>query len=169
MPASQWPGMWQPTTRRRDGGRVGRDRPDDVDPLARARRRSADPATSGGTLTTGVGPGRRAGRAPPRPTSQASWTRGVADDRLVDLEPAVDDVEQDRLAGHEVDGVGQERVVLGDDVDLARRRRRAGHDRRRRRAVGAAAAQAPGDEQRPTASASSATRRRDGDGTARSL
>ena len=61
--------------------------------------------------------------------------RRVADDRLVDLEAAVDDVQQDGLAGHEVERVGQERVVLGDEVDLARR---APTSRARSAAVGRA-------------------------------
>jgi hypothetical protein len=41
----------------------------------------------------------------------------------VDLEAAVDDVEEHGLTRDEIEGVGEERVVLGDDVDLARRRR----------------------------------------------
>ena len=55
------------------------------------------PATSGGTLTTGVGPG-----GAPAVGSLGDLPgvldRRVADDRLVDLETAVDDVEQDRFA-----------------------------------------------------------------------
>ena len=65
------------------------------------------PATSGGTVTTGVGPGRRVGGRGfgglPR-----RLDRGVADDRLVDLEAAIDHVEQDGLARDEVERVGQE-------------------------------------------------------------
>ena len=90
------------------------------------------PATSGGTRHHG----RRAGRAADRGGLRhlpGVLDGAVADDRLVDLEAAVDDVEQDRLARDEVERVRQERVVLGDDVDLARRRGSAGHDRRGRR------------------------------------
>ena len=103
---------------------VGRDHPAEVDALARgddhahaARRRAA-------TLTTGVGPGRgavrrRLGGLP------GVLDRAVADDDLVDLEPAVDDVEQHGLARDEVEDRRQERVVLGDEVDLAGRVGRA--------------------------------------------
>ena len=122
MPRAQWPGMWQPTTHPPASAGAGcRDRPDDVDPLAggdddpqaRHVRRDADDRRR-----PGRSPGRgRLGELP------GVLDRGVADDRLVDLEAAVDDVEQDRLAGDQVERVGQERVVLGDDVDLARRRR----------------------------------------------
>ena len=54
----------------------------------------------------------------------------VPEDRLVRLEASVDDMEKDRFTGHEVQGVGQEAVVPGDEVDLARRGRATGHDRR---------------------------------------
>ena len=76
------------------------------------------PETSGGTLTTGVGPG-----GAPADRGLGAFPRVLdrlgADDRLVDIEAAVDDVQQHGLAGHEVEGRGQELVVLGDEVDLA--------------------------------------------------
>ena len=71
---------------------------------------------------------RRSGRRPVRPglgDRPGVLDRRVADDRLVGRQAAVDDVEQDRLAGHQVEDVGQERVVLRDEVDLARRVRGA--------------------------------------------
>ena len=83
------------------------------------------PPTDGSTLTRGVGPGagptdgRGLGRLP------GVLDRVVADDRLVDVEPAVDDVEQHGLAGDDVDDRRLERPVAGDDVDLARRGRRS--------------------------------------------
>ena len=74
----------------------------------------------------------------PRPSrlpraAQASCDRLVADDGLVGGEPTVDDMEQDGLARDQVQHVGQERVVLRDEVDLARRVGRAREDRWRRR------------------------------------
>ena len=82
---------------------------------------------------------------------------GIADDRLVDVETAVDDVEEDRLAGDQVERVRQERVVLGDEVDLARR---VGRRRRRR-----AAWPAPGRPRRRPAR--SPTRQAAGEGPRR--
>ena len=38
----------------------------------------------------------------------------------MDVQAAVDDVQQDRLAGDEVEGVREEGEVLGHEVDLAR-------------------------------------------------
>ena len=132
IPFSQWPGMWQPdepAARRRR--RVGGHGPDDVDalpgpgddagrrPSPRARRRWAS-GPGGGSACGGLG-------GLPR-----DLVREVADDRLVDHEAAVDHVEHDGLARHEVDDRRDVRVVARDDVDLARVRARAGRDRRGR-------------------------------------
>jgi hypothetical protein len=57
----------------------------------------------------------------------------VADHRFVDVEPAVDHVEQHGLAGDDVDDRRLERPVAGDDVDLAGRGGGPGRDRRGRR------------------------------------
>ena len=81
---------------------------------ARPRRRDADD-------------GRGAGRSADRRrlgASQASWTAMVADDRLVDIETAVDDVEEDGLAGDEVQRRRAGTRSPGDQVDLAGRHRR---------------------------------------------
>ena len=114
IPRAQWPGMWQPTSQAAAGVTAGTVQTTSTRSPERTTIRR--PATSGGTLTTGVGPG-GAPTVAASATSQASWTRGVADDRLVDLETAVDDVQQHGLAGRQVEGVGEERVVLGDQVD----------------------------------------------------
>ena len=104
MPFAQCPGMWQPTIQAAAGVSAGTVQTRSTRSPERTTIRT--PATSGGTLTTGVGPG-GAPTVAASATSQASWTRGVADDGLVDLETAVDDVEQHGLAGHEVEGVGR--------------------------------------------------------------
>ena len=67
--------------------------------------------------------------SPPRPAPRRPGPSVVADHRFVDDEAAIDDVEQDRLAGDEIQHVGDERVVAGDQVDLARGLGRPGHDR----------------------------------------
>src|SRR6266542_27511 len=70
IPLAQWPGMWQPTTMLPAFGgttQVASARSPD-----RTTRRS--PATSGGTLTLGVGPG----GAPPTAASAASQASWVA-------------------------------------------------------------------------------------------
>ena len=137
MPFAQWPGMWQPRRSFETSAAA-------AGTVQMTSTRWPDgtttrmPDTSGGTLTTGVGPGggidRRELRGLPGVLDGL-----VADDQLVDLEPAVDDVEEDGLAGDDVDRIGQEDPVLQDDVDLARRDRRPGHDRRgRRRGAGVA-------------------------------
>ena len=132
MPRAQWPGMWQPTTHGvADAGPSAgtvQTRSTSSPDLTTIRT----PATPGGTRDHGRRPRgrsrrRRLGHLP------GVLDRRVADDRLVDLEAAVDDVEEDRLARDEVDRIGQEGVVLGDDVDRARSGRGARHDRRRRR------------------------------------
>ena len=53
-------------------------------------------------------------------------SRLIADDRLVDSKPAVDDVEVDCFSGHDVHDRRREDVVAGNDVDLARSPRRTG-------------------------------------------
>jgi len=52
----------------------------------------------------------------------------VTDDRFVDLEAAVDDVEEHRLARDKLEGIWSEDVVARDQVHLARRGRGPGHD-----------------------------------------
>ena len=89
------------------------------------------PATSGGTRTTGVGPGGAAGGRG-LGCLPCILDGRIPEDRLVDLQAAIDDVQEHGLAGRKVHRVGEERVVLGDDVDLARRCRRARRDRRGR-------------------------------------
>ena len=129
--------MWHSTVY---GPVPGRRRPGRSRRRPRAGRRSTTtrrPASPGGTLTTGVGPG-GASSDPGLRGRPGGLRRRVADDRLVGVEAAVDDVEQDRLARDEVEHVRQERVVLRDEVDLARLRRRT----RRRRVVWPAAAAA---------------------------
>src|SRR6185369_17636 len=132
----------QPGSGRRDGG----DRPDEVDAFARLHddpealntRRDADDRRRSGWSTDG-----RGFRDLPRVLGG-----GIADDRLMNLEATVDDVEEDGLAGRQVKGSRQERVVLGDQVDLARGTGGAGHDRRRRgRCAGLAGG---GDDRRET-------------------
>src|SRR5262245_14355489 len=72
MPRDQWPGMWQPTTH-------GRGSASPTGTVQLTSTRSPDrtttrrPDTSGGTLTSGVGPGGRPAVAASA-TSQASWT-----------------------------------------------------------------------------------------------
>ena len=121
IPYAQWPGMWQPTTRRRRPRRRDGTVQTHVHALARAhddaRARRPRAARSRAASARAGADGRGLGRLP------GVLDRRVADDRLVGLEATVDDVEQDRLAGHEVERGGQERVVLRDQVDLARRRR----------------------------------------------
>ena len=96
------------------------------------------PATSGGTLTGGVGPG-GAPTVAASATSQASWT-AASRYRLVDLEAAVDDVQEDGLAGHEIEGMAGDVVLaikftsvalrspLHDSWGRGRRARLAGRD-----------------------------------------
>ncbi len=72
IPRAQCPGMWQPTSQAAAGVTAGH-RPDDIDALPGADD-DPEPATSGGTLTTGVGPG-GAPTVAASATSQASWTR----------------------------------------------------------------------------------------------
>ena len=98
MPRAQWPGMWQPTSHgvgaRR---RLGRDRPDDVH-----RSPELDDDPQPGDLGRDGDDRRRAGRVPGRRRLgdlPGVLDGRVADDRLVDLQTAVDDVEQDGLAG----------------------------------------------------------------------
>ena len=96
------------------------------------------PARSGGTETCGVGPGgapRSRPRRPPRRPAPAG-----SDDRLMDDEPAVDDVQQDGLARHEIDDGRLERVVAGDDDDRREVVGRARRDPRRDGRTGSAAA-----------------------------
>ena len=65
----------------------------------------------------------------------------------MDHEPAVDDVQEDRLARDQVDRVGHERVVAGDQVDLARARRtRPGTIGGRRRGPAAGLATGRGEQ-----------------------
>ena len=110
--------MWQPTSH---GARVGAAA--GTVQTRSTRSPGADDDPDAGHVGRDADDRRRAGRSADRRRLgglPGVLDRGVADDRLVDLEPAVDDVEQDGLAGREVERVGQERVVLGDDVDLAR-------------------------------------------------
>ena len=114
--------MWQPTIQPLTSGR-SRTSPGTVHARSTRspeRTTTRSPETSGGTLTAGVGPGGAAdgGRLGVLPGVLDGC---VADDRLVDLEPAVDDVEEHGLARDQVEGRRLERVVLGDDVDLTRR------------------------------------------------
>ena len=72
--------------------------------------------------------GRRTGRCPVQRCFgdlPGVLDRTVADDDLVDVEPAVDDVEHHGLARDEVQDRRHVRVVLGDEVDLAGRVARA--------------------------------------------
>ena len=129
MPFAQWPGMWQPITRAASpvATRGTVHTTSTRWPDATTTRR---PASSGGTLTSG----RRAGRMTDRRSLRCLpriLDRGVPDHDLMDLEAAIDEVEQDGFARYQVDRIGQEFPVLGDDVHLARGRRIAGRYRRR--------------------------------------
>ena len=148
MPFAQWPGMWQPTTRPPAGVADGTvqimstrwpDADDDPDPAD--RRVDADPRRR----TRAARSRRRLGGLP------RVLGRLVADDRLVDVEPAVDDVEEDSLARRRrrrrSAGTSQS---LGDDVDLARRGSRS-----RARSAASAGGAGVAARQRPAATAAS--------------
>ena len=129
MPLARWPGMWHSTVQADGSG------------LALALGSGSVVGTSAGTChsrstrwpegtTTRTPPsvgrdaddGRRTRRRPVERRLRGLprvLDRAVADDDLVDVEPAVDDVEHHRLAGDEVQDRRHERVVLGDEVDLA--------------------------------------------------
>ena len=135
IPRAQWPGMWQPTSQAAAGVTAGTVQTTSTrSPERTTIRRPADVGRHAHDRGR-AGRGADGGRLGDFP---GVLDASVADDRLVDLETAVDDMQQHGLAGRQVEGVGEERVVLGDQVDLAR-----GCPTPRARSTGSAAARPP--------------------------
>ena len=120
--------MWHPTIQRsrvRTVADVARHRPARDRRARRIGRRSRSPATSGGTLTTGVGPG-GAPTVAASAASQASWTAASPITASWTSSPPLMTWRRTVSPGIRSRRRRQERVVLGDEVDLARRLGRAG-------------------------------------------
>ena len=154
--------------RRRAGRGVGRDRPRPGRRAGPTPRRSGSPATSGGTLTTGVGPGGALAVAASA-TSHASWTDASPMTASWTSRPPLMTWRRTVSPGDEVERVGQERVVLGDDVDLARRSGRAWRDRSCCSRGGGAAGHEHGERHTRERAAQRERRAPGCDATARSL
>ena len=134
-----------------------------------ATTNGASPATSAGTVQTTSTRSPDATTTPEPPDAgrdadqrrRSRWRTGrrllrhlpdilhgaVADDGLVHRQPAVDQVQEDGLPGRQIQRIGQERIVLGDQIDLARGSRVARDDRPgRARLTGVAARREEGEQ-----------------------